>query len=71
MVVEKTGTDEEQISLEDNSSLAVLKEKLLQKHPSLSELHFTFAINMEIVTDNNTTLNDNDEVGLLPAFAGG
>jgi len=38
--------------------------------PSLSQYTFQFAVNKEKVNDN-VSLNDHDEVALLPPFAGG
>jgi sulfur-carrier protein len=45
--------------------------KILNKnYPKLNEKTFQVAVNQQII-NTNTTLNDGDEIALLPPFAGG
>ena len=40
-------------------------------NPDMKEVAYLFAVNHELVSDIEKELKDNDEVALLPAFAGG
>jgi|TARA_B100000315_G_scaffold198040_1_gene189466 molybdopterin synthase sulfur carrier subunit len=45
--------------------------KILNKnYPKLNEKTFQVAVNQQII-NTNTTLNDGDEIALLPPFVGG
>jgi len=57
--------------VESNASdIVSLRRNLMDDFPSLSQYTFQFAVNKEKVNDN-VSLNDHDEVALLPPFAGG
>jgi molybdopterin synthase sulfur carrier subunit len=45
-------------------------QHLLDKFPSLSNYRFQVAVNKERIK-GNVLLSDNDEIALLPPFAGG
>jgi len=47
-----------------------LKNVLTEKYPALKRFRFQIAVNKKIATTNQK-LNHNDEVALLPPFAGG
>jgi molybdopterin synthase sulfur carrier subunit len=47
-----------------------LKKNLLTQFPVLNEYRFQFAVNKEKI-EKNILLNDDDEIALLPPFAGG
>ena len=55
--------------LEYVSDLDELKMILLEKYPKLINAHFVFSVNKEI--SESCSLNDNDEVALMPPFSGG
>ena len=47
-----------------------LRERLITKFPSLKNYSFQVAVNQERI-ETNTSLIEQDEVALLPPFAGG
>ncbi len=69
MVAEASGKEEE---LLDGAFLSVqeLEEGLLLKYPNLSEINFKVAVNQNIV-ERDFKLKGDEEVALLPPFAGG
>jgi len=42
----------------------------IQQYPVLKNKSFKIAVNQQMAT-NNTVINENDEIALLPPFAGG
>lgn len=69
MLVDQTGKHEEQISLSDNR-ISSLDSALKEKYPILKELPYNIVVNHE-VAPSNLELQLNDEIALLPPFAGG
>ncbi|MGO3182145.1 MAG: MoaD/ThiS family protein [Aequorivita sp.] len=69
MLVDQTGKNEESVSLVDNK-LATLDSALKEKYPILKELPYNIVVNHE-VAPGNLELQLNDEIALLPPFAGG
>ena len=51
------------------SNLEELRLVLLEKYPKLMNAHYVFSVNQKIT--DNCSLNENDEVALLPPFSGG
>ena len=47
-----------------------LNKKLFELYPKLEEMKFTLAVNKKIIHEN-TPLNHEDVVALLPPFSGG
>ena len=70
MIAEATGSDHERLD-EREISLKSLKGKLEGKYPRLQELNYKFAVNQAIVSDEETLVSADDEIALLPPFAGG
>ena len=68
-VVDRTNKGEEIITIEKNQ-LSELTD-ILNKLYLLEDLNLQFAVNEEIVSDFSIVLKENDEVALLPPFAGG
>ena len=60
----------QEISLNDVNNTNELIELLTTKYPKLNNVKFAISINHKIIT-NNTDLSENDEIALLPPFAGG
>ena len=52
------------------SDLDTLKKNLSAKFPMLNQYRFQWAVNKE-KAEKNMMLNSNDEIALLPPFAGG
>ncbi|MBL4668870.1 MAG: MoaD/ThiS family protein [Flavobacteriales bacterium] len=69
MTAEASGKEGE---LLDNkySSVQILRKELLNKYPGLIKMNFKIAVNQHIV-DDNCLLSGNEEIALLPPFAGG
>ncbi|WP_298547829.1 MoaD/ThiS family protein [uncultured Aquimarina sp.] len=70
MIAEVTGCNEEIILLESNSNVDQLENLLKDKYQNLQHLSFKVAIDKEI-SANDTLLNPNNEIALLPPFSGG
>ncbi|MNK65654.1 Molybdopterin synthase sulfur carrier subunit [compost metagenome] len=52
------------------TDLDSLKLYLIKKFPELSDKKFAFAVNKKLVQEN-TSLNQNDVVALMPPYSGG
>ncbi|MFC2086086.1 MoaD/ThiS family protein [Bacteroidota bacterium] len=59
-----------EVSLSNVSDTDALKEALLHEYPEIAKYKYLLSVNHAIVTDR-ISLKDNDEVALLPPFAGG
>ncbi|WP_298312745.1 MoaD/ThiS family protein [uncultured Aquimarina sp.] len=70
MIAEATGCKEEIILLRSGTTIDQLENLLKDKYESLQHLSFKVAVDKEI-TANDTLLNPNNEIALLPPFSGG
>ena len=71
---EITGFGEEEVALPEGASTLSLWAWLLEKHPELAEIKETtvFALNQEYLEPgSDVTLNERDEVALIPPISGG
>lgn len=65
------GSSELKMVVPERSSIGVLKEEMINKYPDFSKLNsLRFAIN-EDYQDDNYTLEENDEVVIIPPVSGG
>ena len=62
--------EQSSIEMEDISTTGELISILEERNRELSAYKYVIAVNEEIVKEN-TALNENDVVALLPPFAGG
>ena len=63
-----TGSSETELA--GITTISDLKKYLFNKFPPLKDSKFLISVNRKIVNDNST-LNNGDEVAILPPFAGG
>lgn len=71
MIAETIGKQEEKVEIfSQQISVALLVELLLKKYPNLNLKSFKIAVNQS-VAENAALINENDEIALLPPFAGG
>jgi len=68
MIAEAIHKSEEDFLLVEN--LEKLTLQLESEYPKLKDLNYKFAVNQTLVA-TNITLKENDEIALLPPFAGG
>ncbi len=68
ILAEKAAEDE--LLLENISSLKDLKEYLFGRYPSFADYKFRISVNQTLI-EGNKKLKEGDEVALLPPFAGG
>ena len=69
-IAEATNCNEEQVTTQSNKLSDVI-EKLSKKH-KLEQFDMIIALNQNLVELNdNITINNNDELAILPPFAGG
>ena len=59
-----------ELILENIDTISKLKENIFAKFPDLEKYKFRISINQEIC-NSDSELKNNDEVALLPPFAGG
>lgn len=69
MTAEASGKEEESID-SNYSSIENLNEDLVNKYPKLESINYKIAANQTIV-ENDYLLTGNEEIALLPPFAGG
>jgi|TARA_B100001079_G_C16403425_1_gene512507 molybdopterin synthase sulfur carrier subunit len=69
-IAEITFCRQEVIVLKENQSMDKLHDVLLKKYKPLKTAIYKFTHN-QTITENNPTLKDQDEIALLPPFAGG
>ena len=71
LVADITQKKEEQLFLENEAmTLNQLQSKLEAQYPELKNTTYSFAINQSL-SQSNEALKNNDEIALLPPFAGG
>ena len=59
-----------ELQLQGISDTDLLREKLISGYPKLADYPFVVAVDKKVIKEN-TKLNTNDSVALLPPFAGG
>ena len=69
MITEWAGTDSEEVEI-DGNQVEELRYALVRSIPQLGTITFQIAVNQSIA-NSETILNENDEVAVLPPFAGG
>ncbi len=69
MTAEASGKSEEEL-LNHYSTIQELREDLLVKYPDLGKMNFKIAVN-QIMIGEDYDLIGNEEIALLPPFAGG
>jgi molybdopterin converting factor subunit 1 len=69
MIAEAVGKENEEFEF-TSSSVEELDKALKNRYAKLASMNFKIAVNQSIV-NADFKLNDNDEVALLPPFAGG
>lgn len=69
MIAEVIGKDEESFEF-NNITIKELDTLLKSSYKNLNSMNYKIAVNQSIV-DQDTMLNENDEIALLPPFAGG
>ena len=71
LVDDITKKKEEQLFFESGAmTLKQLQSKLEEQYPELKNTTYSFAINQSL-SQSNEVLKNNDEIALLPPFAGG
>lgn len=69
MIAEAVGKENEEIEF-TSSSVEELDKVLKNQYAKLSSMNYKVAVNQSFV-EPTTLLKDNDEIALLPPFAGG
>ena len=70
MLEEAVKKDSEVITVSDSVTVDELKSVIIRKHPKLKKMDFRIARNLSIAAGDET-LENNDDLALLPPFAGG
>ena len=58
------------IEVKDVRTISELKDKLVKEYPKFSTYQYQVFVNQEQIKGNQS-LNPNDEIALIPPFAGG
>lgn len=69
-VAEATGKDQESMELPAPTTVHAINEALKAQYGNLGKLKYRIAVNQELVAEQHE-VNNNDELALLPPFAGG
>lgn len=71
-VADATQKREEALYLESQwRTIDDLRQKLEKQYPDLESLAYVIAVNQTVIGTGLLTLSENDELALLPPFAGG
>lgn len=71
LIIDLTNKKEEVFETDFNEiSTEQLKSILVHKYPELEKIMYKTAIN-EVIVSENTMIQNNDTIALLPPFAGG
>ena len=70
LISELTGRREEVFELSNDVEMGHFISLLEHKYERLKSASYKVAVN-QIINNGNIELNENDEIALLPAFAGG
>lgn len=71
LIVDITKVNEELLEVNFESiTVSAFKEMIVQKYPQLAEIVYYFALNETIASDESI-IQHNDTLALLPPFAGG
>ncbi|MBX2959944.1 MAG: MoaD/ThiS family protein [Flavobacteriales bacterium] len=71
MIAEEIGKNAETLQIKSiQPNVDNLTTYFIQQYPVLKTKSFKIAVNQQMAT-NNTVINENDEIALLPPFAGG
>lgn len=70
LVAEATTCSQEQLTLPVPCTVALLEQQLRQQHPALQEKPFRIAVNRAFAPQEQE-LQPEDELAVLPPFAGG
>ncbi len=70
LLEDELGASEIKIEIKEGCTQFDLASKLETEHPQLKTIQYQIAINM-MVNDAESTISTNDEIALLPPFAGG
>jgi len=69
MIAEAIGINDESVEI-SGDSITDLDTVLKNNYPKLNSLNYSFAVN-QTMTNDDVIIKENDEVALLPPFAGG
>ncbi len=59
------------MTLKDIKTIKALQEYLFDEYPRLKQYTFQYAVNDELAHHLSKTFTNNDEVALIPPYAGG
>jgi molybdopterin synthase sulfur carrier subunit len=69
-ITDVTGKNEETFQSDSDVYLKEMQTKLEEQYPKIKSITYSIAVN-QTVQNGDVRLNDNDELALLPPFAGG
>jgi len=69
-IAELTDREDEIFSFESGLTIGDLRQRILAEYETLNTINFRMSLNKEIV-ESETIISENDEIGMLPPFAGG
>ena len=70
IISEVMGQNTQTLDVKEQTTVIQLLDELVSKHPPLKNHKFKIAVNKKI-TEDETILNNDDEIALLPPFSGG
>ena len=70
MLAEKTGCEQEDMRLQASTTVRALRQSLETRYPELKGMVYKVAVSQHLATDDSE-INADVEIALLPPFAGG
>ncbi len=70
MIAEWTGCSDQTIELKEAANVSVLRDELRKLFSELESISYQVAVNHQIAA-NEIELKEQDEIAILPPFAGG
>ena len=69
MLAESTGVAQEELEFSEGT-VADLRSIILERYPALEKMNFQIAV-AQSIAENHLMITGNEEIALLPPFAGG
>lgn len=70
LIADLTGKEEEQWLIKENTTVENMQQQLQEAYSELTEASYKIAVNQQFV-EAQVLIKENDEIALLPPFAGG
>lgn len=70
-IAQLVGKKEEELEIPATTTAGAVERSLRVRYQELKHAQYRIAVNQQLIEDQGVVVNDNDEMALLPPFAGG